>query len=336
VSSRVFAGALLACGLLANLPLSAAGIAYDCASNIETSTCTYLNTNIAGLYAGVFVNANAKIFIQYGSTGLGQSQQYYNSTTYNDYLTALTAHEGDATDVTAVGTLPNTEPAIFANGSVYLTSALSQVLGIPVAAGLGGQDGVNVGLGQCTLGTTACYNGIVTLANPAGQYYYRTGTQTGSQYDIYSVVQHETNEVLGTSSCIGTVNGLAGDVCAGTGVNVADLFRYSAPGTRSFVSQGSGTLAYMSFNGGATSIASYTNSPGIGDYGDWSTNCAHVQDATGCLGQSFNITSNGAVEITALDIVGFNLVSTPEPATTVLLTLGLLALIQYRRRSLHR
>jgi hypothetical protein len=335
VSFRVFAGALLVCGL-ANVPLFAAGLSYDCATNIETTTCTYLNNNIAGLYAGVFTNANAKIFIQYGSTGLGQSQQYYNSTTYNEYLSALTTHEGDATDATAVGTLPNTEPSIFSGGPIYLTSALSQILGIPVAAGLGGQDGVNVRLGQCTLGTTGCYNGIVTLANPVGQYYYRTVTQTGSQYDIYSVVEHETDEVLGTSSCIGTISGLAGDVCANTGVNVADLFRYSASGTRSFVSQGNGTLAYMSFNGGATSIASYTNSPNSGDYGDWSTNCTHIQDATGCLGRSYDITSDGGVEITALDIVGLNLLATPEPATTGLLTLGLFALIQYRRRSLHR
>jgi len=79
--------------LLPGLPAWASGITYTCNGNIETSTCSYLNTTMAGLYAGVFSNANASIYIQYGSTGLGSSAQYYNSTTFNSYLSALTSHE---------------------------------------------------------------------------------------------------------------------------------------------------------------------------------------------------------------------------------------------------
>jgi hypothetical protein len=318
-------------GLVFSIPGWASGISYTCAANIETSTCTYLNTNVAGLYAGVFTNANAKIYIQYGNTGLGESQQYYNSVSFNSYLSALTSHEGpgDANDVTTVASLQGGEPSIFGGGSVMLTSALDAALG------LSGGIGVDLSLSSCSLANSGCYNGIVTLSS-SQPYYYRVGQQSGSQYDIYSVVEHETNEVLGTSSCITNSGGSAVDAswCSSTGVSPADLFRYSASNTRSFVNQANGTLAYFSINNGVTPIAYYNNTPNGEDFGDWSSQCAHVQDAVGCLGQSYDITSDGRVEIVALDAVGYNLV--PEPGTPGLLALGFAGVLEYRRRCSRR
>ena len=55
------------------------------------------------------------------------------------------------------------------------------------------------------------------------------------------------------------------------------------------------------------------------------TNCQHVQDETGCLGQSFDITNDGGPELAILDAIGFNqnAASTPEPGTMTLLAAGL-------------
>jgi hypothetical protein len=322
------AGLVLA-GLISCVPAGAAGISYTCAANLETTTCNYLNTTIAGLYAGVFQNANASIYIQYGSTGLGSSVQFYNSTTYNNYLSALTTHEGDPTDAGAVATLPTTEPSVFGGNNVYLTSALSQALGIPNALTFG--DGITSSLQECLLGTTGCYNGVITVANNQ-PLYYRVGNQASNQYDIYAVIEHETDEILGTPSCITTIGGQPDTACNG-GPSPADLFRYSSAGVRSFISQGNGTSAYFSINGGVTNIASYNNSPNGGDYGDWSTTCAHVQDAYGCPGLSMDITNDGRVEISVLSAVGYNQVaSTPEPGTIGMLALGVLAFTGYQRR----
>ena len=310
----------------------ASGISFTCNSNIDTSTCSYLNSNIAGLYAGIFNTANAQIYIQYGSTGLGQSQQYYNSTTFNNYLSALTSHEasGDATDSSAVASLQGGEPSIFGGGSIYLTSALDAALG------LSGGLGIDLGLNPCTLNPNtsnpACFNGIITISN-AQSYYYRTGNETSGEYDFYSIAEHETDEILGTPSCIGTVSSAPHDVCNSTGVSPADLFRYSAAGTRSFVSQGNGTTAYFSVNGGTTSIAAYNNSPNGADYGDWSTSCTHVQDAYGCPGVSLDISSDGGAELAVLDAVGYNIANTPEPGTLGLLALGITGIVQIRRRN---
>src|ERR1700681_2049283 len=74
---------------------ASAGITYTCAENIDAAqagTCAYLNSTIAGLYNNTFSNANASIYIQYGSTELGESSTSLAQVRYSAYLNALTAN----------------------------------------------------------------------------------------------------------------------------------------------------------------------------------------------------------------------------------------------------
>jgi hypothetical protein len=328
--------------LTATLP-AFGGITYSCNSNIDTlsgtTACETLQTTIAGLYGSTFTNANASIFIQFGNNGgLGASQQFLGAASYASYQTQLASHEGDANDLTAVGTLPGTDP-LGSGGNVFLTTALANALGFIDTAGI-----TSSGTSCFTPGVGDCYDGLITLNDPAdlafesgGQgYYYRSGAFGPNNYDFFTVAEHETDEILGTLSCLTTSGGSPLDFCGAGNGAATDLFRYSAPGTRSFLGTANGTLAYFSIDGGTTSIAPYTNSPGIGDYGDWSTGCTHVQDTTGCLGTGFDITNDGGAEISVLDAVGYNLNSSavPEPATFGLLGVSLvsLALVRTRRR----
>src|ERR1035438_3776163 len=109
------------------------GIVYTCDATIDATmpgTCNFLNTTIAGIYGNTFSNASASIYIKYGTTGLGASLQYLNFVTYNSYLTSLTAHSsGDAVDTAALASLPNTEPAVFNAGNIWLTDALLTAFG---------------------------------------------------------------------------------------------------------------------------------------------------------------------------------------------------------------
>jgi hypothetical protein len=68
------------------------------------------------------------------------------------------------------------------------------------------------------------------------------------------------------------------------------------------------------------------------DYADFITNCAHVQDAQGCLGQDLEINNDGGAEIKTLDAIGFNQNTVPEPGTVSLFAVGLAGLVAYRRR----
>jgi hypothetical protein len=338
----------LAVGIVFGAALaSASTISYTCAANIDLTvagTCATLNGTIAGIYSSTFSNANASIFITYGTTGLASSLQYYTNVTYTAYANALTLDETDANDVTAVNSLggTTTNPVIAGDG-VALTSALATTLNLAVAAGsFGITPGTNA---TCTLGTANCYNGIVTLTNVAGTFYYRSGGQPAGTYDFYTAVEHETDEVLGTSSCITGTN--PGNITTSVnctnhpvpgnpavGVSAPDLFRYSGSGTRSYLATANGSLAYFSINGGTTNTASYNNTPNGNDYGDWSPGANRVQNAVGTPSTNgINITNDGGSEILALDAIGYNLTSSvPEPGTGVLLAAALAVLAGLARR----
>jgi hypothetical protein len=336
---------------------SAGSVTYTCDPSVDATvagTCAYLNTTIAGLYNSTFINVSADIFIEQGTTGLAASEAAESFVPYSAYLSALTGTaSGDGVDTAALAALNSLDTAVYGSDNVVITSALAGALGFTGAGGLTAA-GAN-----CTLGTDAgCYNGIIMVTTPAnlasehpGQsLYYRQngGSITSSAFDYYSLVEHETDQVLGAISCVTTGGGVLTDHCdagtgaaAGTGTpSAADLFRFSGAGSLALdnSSLGSGAApagAYFSSNGGVTNGAggavfnTVANSQG---YTDFTASCTWVQSGPGCLGQSLDITTDGKAEINILDAVGYNV--TPEPGTLALIGAGLAAagLRRYFRR----
>src|ERR1019366_4252224 len=63
------------------------GITYTCDPSVTAvaGVCNYLNTTIAGIYAGTFANASASIYIKFSNIGAGdagQSSFFYNEVSY--------------------------------------------------------------------------------------------------------------------------------------------------------------------------------------------------------------------------------------------------------------
>ena len=324
-----------------------ATLIYTCDQSVdaaEAGTCNYLNTTIAGMYNSTFGNINANIYVQMGDTSLGSGFLPDNTVTYSAYVTALTAlanSDGNAVELSAVSALNSFDQAIYKNTNVELTGALGTALGFT------GMQGYTAAGASCPLTAAGCYNDVLTIVTPAflssetsnTQFLYwnqQGGTQPANSYNFYTTVEHETDEGLGTASCINTDTTPLSNFCGGS-ESPGDLFRYSSAGHLVADSSLSTTPgAYFSYNGGTTNGANgaiYNTLDNGNDYGDFVSSCKFVQDAQGCLGKTFNITTDGG-EVNLLNAVGFELKAAPvapEPGTMGLLG-GALALLGIWRK----
>jgi len=315
------------------------GIVYTCASNVSTATCNYLNTTVAGYYNDTFTNANASIYVMYGNTGLGQSTYYFNFVTYSQYKSALDGIASPSSIQTSAQTaLSNYDGAPYGSDSVMIQPALAEALGIEgqINGGAAGTDALG---SFCSLPAAGCYNAIITLTNVPNTFYYddQGGTEPLDEYDFYATVSHETDEVLGTVSCIDTQSSNLKDGCdsssGDTGTpSAVDLFRYSSAGNLVLNSSLSTTAgAYFSYDGGTTNgmkgvggSPKYYNTLSNGnDYADYvssSPDCGTnqaIQDGEGCPGEDAGLTilNDGGSEVNILTALGYGVPSaTNTPA----------------------
>lgn len=323
---------LMALALTAMVP-SIGGITYTCDSSLSVANgfpsdiCAMLNgAQAAGVYDSIFSNMSASIYIQYAGGGLAGSDVALNDVSYSAYLSALSAQSNSP----AWQSLAPTEPLLYGGDDVAISSSLAAALGFG-----GALAGMTATGASCTFGTPGCYSGVITIGSSANPIYFppSPGSPTSAGWDFFSLVEHETDEILGTISCIGTSNGAPYVQCVdGSGnsyVAPADLFRYAAPGTLSWVGTANGSIAYFSIDGGKTAINYYNNSPNNEDYGDWSGGC-FVQSASACQSVNMDISTDGGSEVALLNAVGFNTV--PEPGTMGLVGASVVALAAWGAR----
>jgi hypothetical protein len=325
------------------------GIVYTCDSTVPASTCNYLKTTVAGYYNSVFTNANADIYIKFGDTGLGESDGFYNLVHYTPYVTALTNNTGKSSIQTSALSAINTyaTPVYSSQNVMDITVALGTAMGFTGLAGINAAENA-----ECTPYTSGCYNEVITVANAAQQaaggfsFYYddQGGTEAADQYDFYGVVMHETDEVLGTSSCISTGSSTLEDGCDGpdpgsSGIpSAVDLDRFDKPGELAVDTTPSTAAGqYFSYDGGVDYGAyGYAGTPKVyntlsngqdfADYVSSSPDCGTniaVQDAVGCPGedQGLTVLDDGQSEFVILNAIGFNIpeasMTSPTPGGTL-------------------
>lgn len=153
-----------------------------------------------------------------------------------------------------------------------------------------------------------------------------------SEYDLVSTVAHEVDEVLGIGGAGSRLN------AGGADVGPLDLYRYSAPGVRSY-STSANVSSYFSIDGGKTDLVHF-NQDSSGDFGDWGDGSTPAQAQGNTPPQvqdAFHDTTPanmGPNEAIALNLVGWQLTpagleleAVPEAPTWGLVGVGEVALL---------
>ena len=204
-------------------------------------------------------NITVSIYFTNMTTGLGQSTTTAYSESYFDYYNAFKAVATQPNQLTALASLGTAPTSITSgnpvnsNPNMIITSAEGRNLGFNTPGG------ITVGTGtfdsEIGLNTSLTFppNGII-----------------GGTVGLQAVANHEIDEALGIG---GTGSTLTGTGSLTGPVGDLDLYRYSAPGTRSYTNTNSTSpSAYFSINGGATILSYFSQTDGA-DFGDWLSNC---------------------------------------------------------------
>ena len=222
------------------------------------------------------------------SDALGESDTNGAPETYATLVSQLTAAAKTPAMLTAVESLPATDPEGNGAGTFWVSDA----------------EGAAFGVGSEPQFTDP-EDGFAALSSSYTFTYDPNNRAVPGEYDAIGTLEHEITEAMGRISDLGmsTYDNTAPGV-AEPAYNPLDLFRYSSPGVRD-VTPGPG---YFSLDG-QTLLQQYNDPTNGGDAGDWVDSLMGDSFGAGYAGVAALVTP---VDIEEMEAIGFQ-VAAPMP-----------------------
>ena len=229
------------------------------------------------------IHINITVDATASTSPFGQSSTSLFSTSYANLRSMVVADAKSANDAIAIGvggSMTAADPT-GGTGTWFVTRSQAKAIGL--------------------IGDDLSNDGTTTFgaANP----FSFSGTPAGGTYDFKGVAAHEISEVMGRLGF--------GGVKIASGFSLLDDFAYTGPGAKD---TGQGPNRQFSINAGTTLQKLYNNASSNGlDVVDWAPG---TNDAFNQFSSSGVVNPVSVVDLQLMDVIGYDLISVPEPRDT--------------------
>jgi len=238
-----------------------------------------------------------------GTGVFGQSSTFLNSASYATLRGLVVADAKTADDATGIGvggSMVNADP-IGGTHTWWVSTAQAKALGL--------------------VADNASNDGTTTFG--AGNPFTFSGAIAAGTYDFKGVAMHEISEVMGR---LGISGGSIG--ANANSYTLIDNFSYTGAGIKGV---GTGAGINFSIDGGTTLLKLYNNAAQNGlDTRDWAPGS---NDTFNQFSNSGVVNGISEVDLRLMDVLGYDRITVPEPASGTLILLGLGAAAIIRRHN---